>query len=428
MMPKTIPQIELPFCSQSSFEEAVRALECCYMTNPVSGFVKPFFAPGGVYGWQWWSLDYALAVEGAKWLDFSLGEDMIENLCAGQCADGRIKLLGSDDLRHIPNVREEVASLPKYFESAYRVACMSEDLTLTQNTFTLFEKSLNWWFQKRQDEKTKLLSAVFEETVISNTVSGSGVYAPMDTNIEVALGCQNAARLAARLGNIKKRDFYLGKQQEIFDAVEHYLWNEEKGCYFPYILSEKRHYDVQMASLFLGFYLPDRDRHEKLRSMLLDDAQFNWEHYPLTTVSKKDPLFVTPSGDYSGNPCWSGSVWTLTNEAAVKALRAAGEDELAARLAIKTIEVFRDNYAEFVNPFTRSGEGVKEYGWTASQFISLIIEEIFGISYSAERGLTVRPTLPAEYADRRIAIRGLALPNGQTVSVECAGNQVKISE
>ena len=56
---------------------------------------------------------------------------------------------------------------------------------------------------------------------------------------------------------------------------------------------------------------------------------------------------------------------------------------LAAELAYKTVLAFHQNCAEFVNPFDGSGHGVLKYAWSASQYLELIVEELFGISYDA---------------------------------------------
>ena len=95
-------ELECPFCSNSDFEKAIKTVRNCYIPSPKNGMVKGFFAPGGEYGADWWSLDYSLVVDGAEWIDFSSAVDLIDNLCAVQCGDGRIKLYGTDGFAHVP--------------------------------------------------------------------------------------------------------------------------------------------------------------------------------------------------------------------------------------------------------------------------------------------------------------------------------------
>ncbi len=366
------------YCSKEAIEQAIAVVKGCYCTaTPCYKMNKGFFTPGANgagYGGCWWSLDYALIVDGAKWLDFSYATDFLDNMLSAQEADGRVRLYGTEYFGHIPNIQEEVGSLPKYLQTAYDIAELAKDEETVEKAYTLMTRGLGWWFGKRQDENTRLITAIFEETFLPNTVSPSMVYAPMDTNTEVYLGCKHCAALAKRLGKKADETFYLAKAEELKTAIDTYLWNEEDGCYYPFVLTEKRQYKLLASTTFLGLYFADGKKKARLLSLLTDHEHFHWQERPLTTLSKKDPLFTVSEGPYQGNPSWSGSVWTLTNVAVIRALRAAGEEELAKYLAIKTVEIFADNYAEFIQPFTGEGEGVARYGWTAGQFLQILIE------------------------------------------------------
>lgn len=131
-----------------------------------------------------------------------------------------------------------------------------------------------------------------------------------------------------------------------------------------------------------------------------------------------NPRFTTVSGDYNGNPAWSGSVWTMINDAVIRALQDAGEPGHAAELAYKTIVAFRGNYSEFLNPFSGEGHGVKQYAWTASQWIRLLIEVVFGVCCNAfERTITLRPHLTKEMMKEHLSLSNLRLPDGATLDV-----------
>lgn len=430
MFSRTNPKINCKFCTQEELDYAIRVIRDCYVPNKREDMPHRHFSPGAAgdrYGDSWWSLDYALIIDGAKWINFDLATDLVENLLATQCENGRVKLYGTDKYSAIMNPSYEkgdFASIPKYFETCYRAAVMSGDKSITEKAYTLLDRSLAWYFANRQDSETKLISAIFEETFVPNTVAPEYVYAPMDTNIEVANGCKRCSELAELLGNSDKAEFYKAKEKEILAAVEKYNWNEEKGTYYPYIIPQKRHQDTLTSSTFLGFEIERPERYDSMTSLMLDDSHFNWNTYPLTTVSKKDPIFTVIEGKYCGNPCWSGSVWTLTNCAVIKALMKAGKKDLALSLAIKTLETFRGNYAEFVNPYNRDGHGVHDYGWTAGQFIQLLIEFIFGISYTAKDGISVSPMFTEE--GNKMSIENLYMPDGKSYSIYIDGSQVKV--
>ncbi len=420
------PTLNADFCTNEEFAQAVAVIADCYReAAPDAPMSLGYFTPGAGgahYGNNCWSLDYALTVDGAKWLNPTLAADLVYNLRRAQEPDGRVKLYTADAFGHIPNVKEPVASLPKYFESVFDASKMFGDPQLTATAYDLLRNSLHWWYENRFDAEAGLFSALFEETFVPNTVSSSRVYAPVDTNTEILLGLENAAALASALGKAEDRDAYIRKAQALREAANRYLWCEEDGCCYPYMLTEKRHYKALMASTFNGFYFLPADRQARLLDLLHDHEAFNWEGYALTSMAKNDPLFTTTERDYKGNLSWSGSVWTLTNMAAIKALLRAGYTDDARELALKTVACFKGNYTELVNPFTRSGEGVLRYGWTAGQFIQIIIEVLFGISYTAEGGLSVNPLLKPSTA---CSMTNLILPNGQKVNVSI-GDEVRV--
>jgi len=416
-----------PFCSEKDFADAIAVIEESKMRDVVLGLVKPAYAPGGYYGQCWWSLDYALACEGVKWYDFETARDLIHNLRATQCEDGRIKLYGIDNFNHIPNVQEPISSLPKYFETCYAIACMSGDPELCRETLELFERSISWWVEKRLDRETGLFTAVFEESFIANTESSSGRYAPVDTNIQLAIGMENTARLMRILGENGAED-YENMAVSVKEAVQKWLWNDEAKAYFPIVLPEKKQYPALMGSTFMGMNGAPEDRCRHMETLLKNNDRFGWEETPITSVAKDDPLFVIITGDYCGNPSWSGSIWSMINEQTVRALQAAGRQETACQLAVKTAEAFAGNYAEFLHPFTRSGEGVHRYAWTAAQCVRLVVEVIFGVSYDGfAKTITAAPLFCPELQNVRMTLMDLDLPDGRKADVAVCNGQVEIT-
>ena len=163
-----------------------------------------------------------------------------------------------------------------------------------------------------------------------------------------------------------------------------------------------------MASTFypLRMNIADEEQKNRLITLLKDDCHFNWNAIPLTTISKKDAAFQTTTGDYKGNASWSGNVWTLINEMVIRGLLDSGEKALAAELALKTVYAFNNNCTEFINPFDGSGHGVLKYAWTASQYLELIIEVIFGISSNiTKKEVCISPNLCDELKAETISIK-----------------------
>ena len=277
----------------------------------------------------------------------------------------------------------------------------------------------DWWYQERRDPETGLMSAVFEETFIP--YYGCAMeYAPVDTNVEVYVGLIYTARLGEKMGENDHAALLRERAKQLKTAIQKYLWVQEKGAFYPYDLVEKQPIDCLMASTFypLRMQIANAQQQKMLLTLLQDHQHFNWDTIPLTSVSKKDPIFKTPKGHYQGNASWSGNVWTLINETVVRGLIDCNEKELAAELAMKTVRAFHRNCAEFINPFDGTGQGVLQYAWSAAQYITLIIEVIFGIHIDGHtRTVTILPNLTEALKREELSITGLTVLNGVKLDV-----------
>ncbi len=420
-------EIQSSFLQQNDLEYAIECLEVCKQDHAQKyGFNYPYFTPGGAYGKQWWQLDSSLALCGYKWVDRQFAEMSLWNFIESQKNDGRICLWGADVLPgkvagdNFPQQTENVSSLPKLFDVAYHIIQGSTNEELKVATYDMLKKYLDWWFINRQDKKTGLITAVFEETFIPH-LGYAGEYAPVDTNTEVYVGCHYTGLLAVELGKTKDAEEIECRKNRLKQSINQHLWNEELGAYFSYFVKEEKLSNCLMASTFfpLRMQIAGADRQKRLLKLLRSPEHFNWDVIPLTSVSMKDSAFVTTKGAYQGNASWSGNVWTLINEMVVRGLVDCGERKLAAELALKTICAFNHNCTEFINPFDGSGHGVKQYAWTASQYLELIIETIFGIHYcSNEKMIRVDPIITETMKNEYIALKGLCISDGICLDIE----------
>lgn len=428
--------IQCPYITQNDLEYAIETLEMCKQDDAKScGFNYPYFTPGGHYGKQWWQLDSTVSLRGYQWVDRKFVETSLLNFIESQRDDGRICLWGADDLPLVVAGGDRltqtvgVSSLPKLFDVAYHIVQGSTDKNLKLLTYKMMKRYLDWWFLNRQDKETGLLSAVFEETFVPY-LGSAGEYAPVDTNVEVCVGCHYTGLLAKELGMTEDASLLEARKAQLKQSINQYLWDEEKGAYFAYLINEKKLSDRLMASTFfsLRMNIAGKDRAEKLIRLLKDHEHFNWDTIPLTSVSKQDSIFTVTTGEYQGNASWSGNVWTLINEMVVRGLFDCGEVDLATELCFKTICIFNHNSAEFVNPFDGSGNGVIRYAWTASQYLELIVEIIFGVSYSADyKTVTVSPNIPKQLKNERISITELAVTNDISIDIDIDHGEVRYS-
>ena len=405
------------------FEEAFRVLEECKIISvPVCGFNYPFFAPGGCYGANWWNIDSCIALSGYRWKDHVFAENALRNFFISQKSDGRVPLYGYD---HVQGYDEEISSLPKLFEVAYCMAKESEDIKFVRECYLLIVRYLEWWDNKRFDQETGLYSAVFEETFVPY-LSKSRERAAVDTNVEILVGFSCAEALAKRLNEKDSVIKWRNRKKELARSIENWLWNEEKGAYYPLYLKTKKHEDFLMASTFLPLRkkISSSKKAKKLIKLLIGE-EFGWNKYPVFSAGCNDPKFTVTEGDYQYNASWSGSVWTLLNEGIVQGLKESGFLELAAELIYKTIREFDCNYSEFLHPFNGSGQGVKRYAWTAAQYIRLVLEEMIGIEVDAERKkVRVRPLLYGELLKKEISISKISLPDGGIMDITIRNGRV----
>lgn len=427
-------RISFPDISQTDFDYAIECLEECKQPDAAEfGFKHPYFTPGGQYGKQWWQLDSSLALAGYKWIDRSFAETALLNFIESQKPDGRICLWGSDILPEyvsgnaMPKQRTGVSSLPKIFDIAYSILNGSDDISLTEKTYNMLKKYIDWWYSDRYDIKTGLFSSVFEETFIPY-LGCAMEYAAVDTNVELYVALIYTSDIASRLNMERESNDLLQNAKALKEAINTYLWNEEKGAYYPYNLKKSCQNEQLMASVFfpLRMNIASEKQKERLISLLKNNEHFNWNTIPLTSVSKMNPIFTTTVGDYQGNASWSGNVWSLINEMAVRALLDSGESELAAELALKTIYLFNSNCTEFINPFDGKGHGVKKYAWTASQYIELIVEVIFGIGLNAEkREITISPKLTEELKNKQLSLEGIRICGNSYLDVFISQGNVR---
>jgi glycogen debranching enzyme len=290
----------------------------------------------------------------------------------------------------------------------------------------MLKRYLDWWFDARQDSNTGLITAVFEETFIPY-LGCAGEYAPVDTNVEVYVGCHYVEALARELGFFSDAEKENVRKGSLKKAINKYLWNDKKGAYYPYFINEMKQGDCLMASTFypLRFQIAPKERQKRLLELLTDNDIFNWDNIPITSVSKKDAVFVATIGGYQGNASWSGNVWTLINEMVVRGLCDCGENDLAAELALKTLYAFNHNCSEFISPFDGVGHGVLQYAWTASQYLELLVESIFGLDYDAKnKTVMICPRIPGQIANEKLQLLDLQISDGVFADITVNGKDI----
>lgn len=427
-MNREIPVINFPGISQADFSDAFHVLNECVVKVPGYGFSYPFIAPGGHYGGCWWQLDASISLQATKWINQRFSENMLRGFIAVQQPDGRIPLYGHDKVPDYPTC----SSLPKLFSAAYAVLQHSGDSTLLKAVYPMLRKYWNWWFSDaRRDAATGLITGVFEES-FPPVESRLKTTAQVDLNVELAGACQYMAELASRLGLKDDQQLFMKSRLQLVDAVNQYMWNEQAGGYFSFDVIRKHRDSTLIVSAFdpLFTHIAPADRATRMVHLLTNDNYFNWQTNPLTSVAKTASVYNETTGAYNGAPAWSGSIWSLRNYVTVQGLKDIGRYDLAAHLALKTVQLFNNNYHEFLKPSDGSGHGVKRYAWSAAQYIQLLVEDIFGIDYNRfTRQIQIVPNLSSSLKNQKLALHNLKLPDDSRMDldIEWKENVVRIN-
>ncbi len=267
------------------------------------------------------------------------------------------------------------------------------------------------FLRSSSDTQTGLITYVFEES-FCEPIDTPQTMAPVDLQVAVAIGCAYVSELAEWVGEAKAAARYRKAFEDLKNAINKYCWDEDEGAYYNFNVKTLTRSKRLIVSTFdpLRLGIAPNERIPRLLEKLTDPALFNWGIRPLTSLAKTEQDYVEAEGPYDGR-AWFGDIWTMRNLPVIFGLRDCGQDELAAQLAWDTVRTFHANYAEYVTPSNGKGEGVRRYGWSASQYIQTVIEHVFGIDYDAvKKRLSIVPLLVPDLRMCRIAIEGLKLP------------------
>lgn len=411
-------KLEFPGITQNQFEDAFTILSEC-MQEPSHGFEYPYFGPGGQYGHCWWERDSSLTLSGYCYLDFEFCKNALYNFTLVQKENGRIPLWGND---RVGDLDEQLSAIPVIFDVARRICRRTTDKDYIGKIYITLAEYLDWWLSPtKRDARTGLVCGIMEETDPSDYTEQL-TYAEVDLNVQICVGADVLRELAAYLGYEDDEYKYSVIFRDHKARINKWLYDEKSGCYYTrnvktdHLMTE-RPYNFTFDVFKRG--IVPKDRVSRLLNVLKDNSKYGYHNkYGITTAPYDSPEFCETTGDYKGWTSWSGNIWTFRNEIIAKGLHESGLLQEAAHIAYQTVMTFNNNYAEFVNPSTGKGQGVLRYGWTASQYIELIIEEIFGIDYCAWTDtLTVTPNIPKELYGNTISIKDVSLDNGKTVDV-----------
>jgi hypothetical protein len=163
----------------------------------------------------------------------------------------------------------------------------------------------------------------------------------------------------------------------VIAAMEEHLWDEELGLYVA--LDDTTGEPVRRATvnglvplLLAGSLVQGRS--ERLLETLTGPGFLGGGPF-LPSTSREDPAF-DPALYWRG-PAWFNTSWLL-----LRAVRALGRDDLAARLREHFAVAAPEGFPEYTDPDTGAGRGTRQFSWTAA----LTLDALLSTDWSVPSG------------------------------------------
>lgn len=232
---------------------------------------------------------------------------------------------------------------------------------------------------------TGLSSGMDNQPRAENSRYYHGHLAWIDANMQAALNCSILTQIALLLDEPEIAGHLNEERAFLHREINARMWQEDTGFYHDLDPSGNA-----TALKTIGAYwglldkdlVPD-DREQPFLRPLRDQSDFNRPHR-VPSIAADSEGYDSETGDY-----WCGGVWSPTNYMVLKGLRRAGQHRLAHQIGLNHLEMvatvfqhtdtFWENYAP---EGARQGHPAKPdfVGWTGVSAISVLIEDVIGIS------------------------------------------------
>ncbi|HVO44674.1 MAG TPA: trehalase family glycosidase [Aggregatilineales bacterium] len=324
--------------------------------------------------WQWDQYFHAIAY---RHVDTHLAEDQIRILLDHQRADGMFPDAIHDEglVTHLAfPVEADVTKPPLMAWAVLKVFEKSGHLDFLQECYEPLVRGNNWWLTYNRDEATGLsmyrhpFSSGLDDSPLWD--QGMPVVAP-DLNTYICIQQESLAQIADLIGLPDEARRYRAMADDLALQMQKMLWNEETGVFNALYQGQSIATLTPFSLLPLWTGRLPRPLRKRLLSHLTDPNTF-WVNWPLPTVAVSDPKFDPAQ-------MWRGPTWTNINYLFVEALARLGENEVAAALRRKTLDLVlqHNDVYEYYNPLTAEPppKAASMYGWTCAVFIDLAIQE-----------------------------------------------------
>ena len=199
------------------------------------------------------------------------------------------------------------------------------------------------------------------------------------------------AKIAEALDRKEEAERHRRLAEKIADSVNRTMWDEAMGFYVTVKADTYERIPVKtvagLVPLFVG--IATKERAARVVEHLTNPEEF-WAAYPIPSLSLDDP-------DFAGAGFWNGPTWINHNWFVIQGLIRYGYDEVAARLAHRTLELpisggKRPLINEIYDPQDGRPVGCWNYPWSCL-FGDMVVRWIFGLEPRADEILEFNPLL-----------------------------------
>jgi hypothetical protein len=160
------------------------------------------------------------------------------------------------------------------------------------------------------------------------------------------------------------------RAQRLTAALVERLWDTERGIFAARDLHDDRLLPVVAVNGLLPLIVPGLPRAHA--DTLVSTAV--GEHFRLSEVHMV-PSYDLTGPEFDANRYWRGPSWFNTAWLVHRGLRAAGAHGHAERLRRSLLDdAHATGFAEYVDPYTGAGRGIRDFSWTAALALDLLAD------------------------------------------------------
>ena len=365
-----------------------------------------FCAPEGIIKKLWttpnrwphrkmWLWDSVFHVVGIRHLDVKAAREVISAMLECSRDDGFIPLDAN------PTGINSLTQPPVLALGVKLVQDLEPDLQWLNECYPFLKAYVEWDLNNRDSDGAGLVEWYIEEH--ENCRSGeSGMdnsprfdvarqLKATDFNAYLSMECEILANFAKELGLGVDEKLWRKRHEKLNQLINEKLWNDKKGFYFDYDITQNKLSEVMASSGFLPLICgaPSREQAIKIVDHLNNPKTFKTS-FPVPSVA-------VCCDEHYAKDMWRGPVWINMNWLIVQGLRRYGFNSEADMLVERTMSELEKMYLKYgvffefyddrneIDPpeLLRKGKNIPDtfhqsfhdFGWSATLYIDFIFQK-----------------------------------------------------